>query len=330
MRKSTVVSIVVSLASTLCTVHFWSGRNAERARADGLQADLNRLESTTKTSAASPSTSAEQRYSSTFGDPALAESVAASPIRDAEGHATEDVEQEVALFRNPNYEAAWRANRRLELASRVDEIARFMGLTDELADKLLDLMVDRDFENESSGRVPPASADGKRAWQDRREAVARSFEQRQRELLGDAGFERLTTFYESAVSRGQVRELAAKLAATGEPLRTEQRDQLLRALSAERARMDARLLDFVQEQSARDTSAEAMREYQARVDELQDTGHRRLREAARTVLSAKQLAEFDAMLALERNLDRARDAVWISHTQALEQDSIASQRSKRP
>jgi hypothetical protein len=316
MRKLDPLWIATCVALASSTVYFWHAQDSERARADALQTRLRKVEA-----AGTPRVEATPaRASASVTAPPAPTPTAGSSAPDS---MTDDLRESFAerrrLLADPNYRDAWRNELKLQHAGRVDEIARVLRLAPATASALLDIFVEHDLERELIPVPFPPATDAERdAFANHAFRLEQLRQQRERELLGDAVYEQLTTFREGIATRNQVKEFRAQLSSTPDPLRAEQYERLVAALLPERAQMERNLSALVESRASDDRSIASLREFQARVEALDVEGYRRMRHAASPILSRSQLAALEALWARERDVSRARAALHLGAAEARE------------
>jgi hypothetical protein len=321
VRTLDVAWIAICVALTASTIHFWRDRNAERHRADAFEAR-----------SMSPESVSFPVATSVAGPAPTPTATSASPIPDAvrTPHVPTDLRLASAdqrlLLQDPSYREAWRANRRLRHENRFMEMRRVLGLSSESTDALLEITLDHEMEGDMyPGAFPPATEAESQAFVAYQAGLLQSRERREREVLGDADYDRLVNFREGIATRNQLKEFRAQLAETREPLEPDQYDRLVVVMMQERAKLNASLRDLFTEGQS-DGSVQALKEFQSRAEEVRAAGYRHMSDAARPLLSSAQLTALEATFALERNEARTRDSMNLSAAKVLDATASAAPR----
>ena len=304
MQKSTILLLIMALASAGVSAGLWMELRTERA----LNADLTvRLKAATAT----PVTAPEPVASRTAEPPAVVAPVVASaastPAPTAAAAAKADrastdywQARQRKLMSDPRYRDAFREQQRLQLATRRENFIRLLGFTPEQADAAIDLTIERQMAWQEAN-VHMASEDASQQQKERLDAKEREYQAKLRELLGEAKTAELENYMESRQTRMQVDQFRTQLTG-GDTLRDDQVEPLIAALHGERSQMQQELEEYRASFAADDNSESSQRKYNERQTALLKATHDRMRTAVSAILSQSQLQKLDAML--KRDFER--------------------------
>lgn len=170
------------------------------------------------------------------------------------------------------------------------DLAAELGLTDEEAGKLLDLMVKQqlDLTAESVAMITGGTDDPANMQATQRKLVEKQ-EAHERELAALLGgkYAKWEEYQGTAAARQQVAQLRGTLAAGGNPLSDAQEKSLVAAFAKEQSRVTREQREWMASSAALDSS-NIMQESLKQALE----GQRRLLDVAAPILDATQLAQF--------------------------------------
>lgn len=241
---------------------------------------------------------------------AAAENAAGGPAEPARQPVHLDMRE---LLKDPEYRAAMRGQLRMLMGQTYPGLAEALGVSQEEADKLLDLLVDMQLERNAG--MPPISSDGRppdRAQIEEMMRQQRQVAQRQdqaiEDLLGPGGLQRFREYEQTRAARIQAQTLQQTLQAANAPLDEAQSKAVTDALIAENRRQQEEMQVLARQfTGAAQTPEERARQQQAAFD-MQAEHHRRIVEAVRPYLSARQTetlqAYFEQQLAMNRAMNR--------------------------
>ena len=141
------------------------------------------------------------------------------------------------LLRDPQYREARRAQRQLELASGHLDVAEVLQISQETANQLLALLVDREIDYLSSPHPNPTNAE---EWRIRRREVEegnRAEDAAVAALLGESKLPKWKEYQATLQTRHQVYQFRGALAGSAEPLREDQMEPLISSIYTERKRL---------------------------------------------------------------------------------------------
>jgi len=223
----------------------------------------------------------------------------------------ESMEQERRLLANPRYRDAKRAETRLQYGQWRDDAIHIVGLTPEQADKIVDVLVERQIDG--SSRASPRNAEDMAQYKRQLDEDQRRDDAAIRELVGDAKADQLHQYHDSLQSRSEVRQLRARLASDGDPLRPDQVEPLIAALHVERAQLDQDIQDYNHSLNWDEASAPASQQrLEKRAHELRTAAQERSLAAAAAILSPAQLKAFESQRARELQMQEAYEKMdWL-------------------
>jgi hypothetical protein len=303
MRSSTAIMVTAILALGTSSIWSWRELRNQRARADALQEQIARLENAPRvtTEVKAPSTSPHEIHAGEPQPAAPSDQKSVAP-------------DEWRLLQNAEFREARRRFRHLELKSGHVDLARVVGISDETADRLIGLLVDRELQYLSHPRTNPRNEAEIRA---RKLEIEQSEYEEDRQiaaLIGEANLPRWKSYQASLPVRHQVRELGAELLTSGEPLRADQVEPLIAAIHSERQRVREELIDFNSgldwSPGAKDQSRMAHTKMTAQLEAAADA---RLRAKLASILSPRQLETFDDMRRNSRELREAMNEKFSAH-----------------
>jgi len=291
MQKSTIILLVVALASAGVSAGLWMELRAERALNAGLS---ERLNATIAARSVVPAPAPAPVVRPASIAPAAE---ASAPARTEPAQQSEVAQRSMVdwqayqkrLLKDPKYREAWRDEQRLQLAQRRENYVKLLGFTPEQADAAIDLAIDRQMK--WPGGIP----------QEQGEEEMRAYQAKLREVLGEEKYTRLQTYMDSRQSRMQVDRFRTQLTG-GDVLRDDQVEPLISALYVEQSQLQDDLQQYRETLGSETDQAAALRKLSERETELLKAAQGRMRSAASGILSSSQLDKFDAML--KRDLER--------------------------
>jgi hypothetical protein len=327
MHRSTAILLLAKAALTATTVGSWRAFVAERDRADALRARLDTKEPPVATAAADLAYGAVKPVDEAGATmDTQAESAAKHPeiFADTRRH-----------LQSKAYRDAQRRVRTLELTSGFIDLAQVLGISQETADRLLALLVEKELEYLDRPQFNPSNE---------KEAAIRQLEGQQLQQARNAeisaliGADKLPSWeqYEASLSvRHEVRQMAASVFARVEPLREDQSEALIRAIHSERQRVRQELSEFTESLVWSGGMESQSHIYRGeRFGELTGAANDRIHAAASSFLSPGQLAALDERLRHERELQEAEFQVVRAMMEAEEisddEANSAARRSRQP
>jgi hypothetical protein len=311
MRKWFLPLVTVGLA--ISTATFWQLWRQERAHSDALHA----ASGTTRQDAQVPLTV-----------PPAAGPLPPAGIRTpsdsgvAEDRQDSSASDEMLLLQDPAYRAAYRKYRLAELTHGHVDITRVLGISAEIADRLLAYLVDREVEYSLSGPWRNAQTE------EEQNARTLDNERRKREedagigsIIGDGRVTAWHDYQDSLRQRHEVLAVGRSLALSGAPLRDDQVDALVAVMAAEQRRTEDDISQFGAGLGPRDGREVKVQGYlDARQSELDRAREDRVRAEAARILTPDQLTAFvdlrrqwqagtDAEIEYYRAADEARRRV---------------------
>ncbi len=196
------------------------------------------------------------------------------------------------MMRDPAYRQSrmddWR---RRHAQTRADAI-RVVGLTPEQADRLVDLIIERNFSMQLTGLAGDSMNQERRAELQR---INEQYEAKLSELLGSEDYQRWQWYQKTAPERGEVSMFRAQLSTTSTPLQQHQTDALVDALYVERRRRDREYDEYVAAAGITNRYVVAPQDRQRWI-ELERDSNQRIHDQMSGSLTRNQLDSLDAML----------------------------------
>jgi hypothetical protein len=308
MRSPTIILAGAAFAGAALSLWLALELRTERARADALSTRLQ--EKLAPVSVPVPAREPVQPLPAR-DEPSPTRSPAAAivssndpvsrPARRIPATSEEWMQRQRQLMNDPQYREAWYEQQRLQMTGRRDKLKEFLQLTDEQANAIIDLNIDRMLTWQFQTAPDPANQDEMRERRERAEEAQRVEESRLRELLGDSKFAQYQEYLESSPSRQQVGRFQSELSGA-DALRDDQIEPLVAAMHAEHTRMTKDLQAFHKSLSWEGDGSAAMQKMSERQTEEMKASHARLRKAAGGILTLGQIEQLEAML--ERDVAR--------------------------
>jgi len=318
MNKPLLILTLATLTCASAAAYFHSQLKAERQRNDELQARLDAQQQPPRipnpfTPAPPPAGVVEpvQPAAARLAvrpDPVAPQPNAISPERSAHMRQRFVIRQR-ELLRDPEYRQAMRTQQRFSLQQIHPDLALELNISQEQADRLLDLLVDQHLRNmEGSADFPadrpPTQAEiaqmqktvQQRQLADRAEIGA---------LLGSNGQQQWQDYQNSMGARMRVRQLGSALDNAGSPLRDDQRQPLRDALAQfERQTREDRQWQVETRDFAAMTAADRLT-WQEEQLERTERSYERARESVAHILTSEQLQTYRDLQEQELAMRRA-------------------------
>jgi len=296
MRKSTAILLFLVLALAATSIGLWRALAKERAVADSLQTQVVQRDLVPTVVAPGPSDIAPPEAQ-----------IVEKPNGDEPPLGMEDYgEFERRLLRDASYREARRRFRQLELTYGHLDLAKVMQISQETADRLIALLVERELRYAEKAHPNPRNEEEARI---RRMKIEQSEQEEDAELaalLGQAKLAKWKEYQASLPARHQLRQLGAKLFAIGEPMREDQIEPLIAVIYAEQKRLKQELSEYTASlvwSGGMESKSLAYRN--ARQLELAEAANKRIHEKASSILSPPQLTILDDSLRRQFELEQA-------------------------
>lgn len=296
---------VIACALAATSIYLWRELDQERTRNVELRA---RLESPPPKAAAVRT--AEGAVSTPEAalpapSPAIAVSVAGTTAPQQVTGKQEDWEStRRRLMSDPRYREVQREQTRLALAPRRANLIRLLGLSPEQADAVIDLQIEREWQQADMLDNPPTE-ELRQQQQRRAETQEKEYQAKLHAMLGAEKESQLQHYMETRQSRMQVDTFRTQLSGA-DALRDDQVEPLIEALQVERTKMRDELEKYQQENDVDGQSVDFWQRYGERQSELMKDMHVAMHSSAGAILSSPQLQQLDAMLDRELQKQQAR------------------------
>ena len=345
MNKAIFALGFTTLAFGATTFHYRDQARVQRDAADALQARVHELENVPAAPPPPPEPIAAVADASSAIAPAPPPPLSATPPRTVAGFAvvpgpqvpvagyTMRMDHNRELLENPEYREAMRAQQRIMLLDRYPDLAKAMHLSPDQQERLLDLLADQQMK--AMTNMPPFRPDGtppdENAVREFQQRMTKQQQDNQGELtalLGSSGMEQWKDYQNSLGARMQVRQMTSTFEATGDPLREDQAQALVAAITAENQRRNTEY-GVVNKMGGRvtgqtgwtadPTDRTAMFEQMLQRTEQYN---KRLHDAVAPVLSGEQLASFDAAQDRQLQMQRANLRMMRAQFEADSKDGV--------
>jgi len=299
MRRALYLVGLPGCALLAVSIYLWGALDAERTANAQLRARLEAAQRRTTSHVADATAPATVASSS----PPAAAAVSPPPAAPTSQPATNRKEDWEAyqrrMMRDPRYREVQREQTRLALALRRANLIRLLGMTPAQADAVIDLQIEREWQqSELMNNLP---AEGQRKQQQRADAQEAAYQTKLRELLGEGKQARLGHYMETRQTRMQVDTFRTQLNGV-DALRDDQVEPLIEALHVERDKMQGELERYGETLRSEGESNDTWQRYSERQIELMKDMHAGMHASAAAILTSAQLDQLDAML--NRELQR--------------------------
>ncbi len=198
------------------------------------------------------------------------------------------------MFSDPDMKKAMRGQQAMAARMMYGDFIKQAKLAPPDADKLMDLLADRQMDAAGKGMELMAGQSAGKAEAASKEIQDShaAYDEQLKNLLGESGFKQLEDYDKSLGDRMMLQQYQAQFAASGQPLEDSQRDGLLKIMAEERAKVPATAFDPGNTDPAAQFKAlqsdQAMHDLLAHQTEINE----RVLARAGSVLSADQVAAF--------------------------------------
>lgn len=319
MRKSTALLSVAAFAGATISLWLVLELRAERA----LNAELNaRMKQVSATRMAAPTPApvplvSPQAHTSTPQAPVAAmtitNSAASQTARRTPMTGEEWMARQRQMMKDPRYREAWYEQQRLQMTGRRERLKDVLRLSDEQADAVIDLSIDRQMSWQFQTAPNPMTEESMREQRERMETARLAEQTRLREVLGEAKYAKYEEYLETGPSRQQVDRLRSELSGA-DALRDDQVEPLIAAMHAEQAQMVKDMQAYRESLGGEGDQAALMLKTADQQTEAMKASQTRIRTAAGAILTYSQLEHLDAML--KRDIARHETQVRMQRIQS--------------
>jgi len=309
MTRMNIVLALAALVFAASCFMLFKESGAQRDRVRALEAQVAQLQRE-MTAAIANSQPAATNPAVEISQPPVQATPAAPPVPSntpaVAKPATTANNQWRKVLADPAYRRARLAETRLDLQRGYPQLVAELGLSQDEAERFLDLLAEQSLRENEQGMKERSGRDYAQ-WS--RELYAQ-FENERRAFLGEERFRTWTEYVQSTRARGMVSDLRTQLATTTSPLREEQVKPFVKALASEHVRHAAERQENYQGETggtgqwSEATPASQRIDYMERRDALIQASLDRQQEAGEMYLDSVQQREFNAML--DRQRERAR------------------------
>ena len=300
MRKSSVLLGFIALACALSAAWSTWQLHAERARVAALEQQLD----ATRAVISPAPVSAEPVVAVSTQPPAIVAPVSSPQDNDGAGMARAAREKELReqmlaaqqreqeMMRDPAYRKSRMDDWRRRYAQTRADAIRAVGLTSEQADRLVDLLIERNFSMQLTG-LPSDTMNQETQAELKR--INEQYEAQLSELLGSEDYQRWQWYQKTAAERDEVRLFRAQLSTSSTPLQEHQADALVDAMYVERQRRDREYDEYATAAGITNRYVVAPQDRQRWI-ELEKDSNERIHDQMSGSLTRDQLASLDTML----------------------------------
>jgi hypothetical protein len=311
MRMLAPVCAGIAVISGIVSIMLWRDLRSDRQLIEDLRAQLTEAKAALNERPAPPAIVAAASVPSANpaipGDPPPAQPAKISRQQAAAAFVADAAKRQEALLKDSEYRKARIEQARINLKRRYNGLAAELGISEEQADAIINLLAESQIRMEeeaasrlASGTTPDAAAMAEMA------RIQQAEQQKQKEalvgMLGAARYEQFQDFEHLQPSRTRVNNLSTLLAREGKPMTAAQSRSLTAVIVAEQKRMEQ------DAQALRDAGKDAQSTFQEREAEA----NRRILQNAAAFLDAQQLekvrARFEQRAAVGRATERVQQA----------------------
>lgn len=310
MRMLAPVSAGIAAISVIVSIVLWRDLRSDRQLIEELRAQLAEVSAALDARQASPPQVAAPVAAdnpAVPGDPPPAQPAKTAPREAAAAFVAEAARRQEALLKDSEYRKARIEQARINLKRRYNGLAAELGISEEQADAIIDLLAESQIrmEEEAASRLASGTTPDEAAMAEMAR-IQQAERQRQKEalvgMLGATRYEQFQDFEHLQPSRARVNNLSTLLAREGKPLTAAQARSLTAVIVAEQKRMEQ------EAQALRDAGKETQSTFQEREAEA----NRRILQNAAAFLDAQQLEKvrgrFEQRAAMGRATERVQQA----------------------
>ncbi|MDQ2640068.1 MAG: hypothetical protein M3Y79_05775, partial [Pseudomonadota bacterium] len=323
MRSLALVCAGLALVGGVVSVHLWRELRAERELTAQLRSDVGALR------AGAPA------FTTAEGAPSQRQALAMAPAPETASRTAPaapagntvppalDVQRLILnrgeLLKDPEYRKAALMQARLNLPQRYPGLTEELGLSTEEAERLFDLLAENQLDLTGVTASVSLSADGtanraalEEANRNRQELI-RQQEQKLQTELGGVRYAQWQEYQQTLGPRQQVAQLGRNLESAGVPITSDQSRPLIAAYAAEQKRQSDDLRRLLGTGPISPADQQRVQEERLRA---QAESNRRLVEAARPHLNARQVEALQASLEQQLAMNRASNRMMEIQRQA--------------
>jgi phage terminase small subunit len=339
MSKAIFVLGFTSLAFGATSLYFKDQASSERAQVEALQARVGEIE---KLRAAPPPPMPPPDVVTDTPvppPPPAGTAIAPLPASAATGLRTGFIaapfggdmrDRTRKLLQDPEYREAMRMQQKVMLPERYPDLAAALHLAPEQQDKLLDVLADQQMRQMAN--TPPFRFNGQqpdqaaiREWQEQMQKQQRENDAEIATVLGSGGAQEWKDYQNSLGARMQVKQLKSSLDSGAEPLRDDQVQSLVTALSTENQR---RMTEYASNPPAPftkrlDPTADRAAMFEQSLQQTEQN-NKRLHDTVAPYLTPSQLASFDAAQNRQLEMQRASIKMMRAQSEADARDGVQS------
>lgn len=325
MSKPLLILTLAALGCGTAAAYFHSQLRTERLRNDELQTRIAHLEASRTPNPfaplprqlspepAAPVSESAPKPAAALASAALVAQRSPAPVALSPEKSMQMrqrfVNRQRELMKDPEYRQAMRTQQRFSLQHLHPDLAGDLNLSQEQADRLLDLLADQQLHGMQSN--VPFTADSPLSQAEIAQ-MQKDMQQRQQNdraeiaaLLGDGGLQQWEDYQNSMGARMRVRQLSSELDGAGVPLREDQRQPLRDALAQfERQALQEAQRTATAPRFDRMTPLDQVAWQEEQIEHTARS-HERARDAVAHILTGEQLAKYQEIQERELTMRRA-------------------------
>lgn len=296
MKSPTLGLAISTLAFAGSSIYLWNQLVEQRARAEEVMELTHRLNSRIAELEQAREQVARMRLATENGMnavPPTAANPGAVPqaaVSTDQAHAAQAGFQMPRPELSPSYQKMMRAQFRANNRRAHAELGAYLGLSEEDANRLIDLISDQQLamNTRSAEPLPTNATDMRERW----EQLQRDHQKQIVDLIGPAKAEEFRKYQETMPARGEVEMIARQLEGSDAPLKDDQRKQLIALIADERGRVPMPLYDS-------NTDPEA---YTKLANDWQSDYEQRVNAQARAILDNEQYNAYSDYLQWQKEM----------------------------
>lgn len=201
------------------------------------------------------------------------------------------------MFQDPEYRALRLEQNKMMLRRQYSDLGVALNLPEDEIEKLIGVLAEHQLQMMAEGPFMRPGSDPAAEWSRKLAEIQREKEADVKALLGDAKYQEWLDYKNSMGTRMQVRNLRSALEGSSDPLREDQYQALVTAMTEEQRRLGAEPRSDLLKPSS--SSMVSQSEQLTAVEQSLERAaqyNQRMRDAAAPYLSSTQLQRFDQML----------------------------------
>lgn len=209
------------------------------------------------------------------------------------------------MLQDPDYRALRLEQNKMMLRRQYSDLGAALNLPAGEVEKLLGVLAERQLQMMADGPFmrPGSGSDPAAEWSKSMAENQRQKEAEVKALLGDAKYQEWQDYKNSMGTRMQVRNLRSVLEGSPDPLRADQYQSLVTAMTAEQRRLASEPRNEMLKAPTNLSQTEALAQMEQSLERTAQY-NQRMRDAAAPYLSSTQIERFDEMLKEQLEMQR--------------------------